>query len=140
MNTLCRARAAAVENEPACFNGAVSSAMSFYRRAGDARGARRVLALANGHSTAATHWTDERQTPRVYNVYLPADEAEAAAVFGDVNTDAGTSTGAGARGGADGGSGDPVTLTKTDLKQPLRAQPWYTQHRTPPALHASSTL
>jgi hypothetical protein len=127
MNSLCRVRAAAVEHEPACFNGAVSSAMSFYRRAGDTRSTSRVFKLANSHPTAATHWTDVLQTPRVFNVYIPANEAEAAAVLDDVGTGAGA--GAGADAGADAGS--PVTVTKTDLKQPLRAQQWYTQHTTP---------
>ena len=71
---LCRARYAAVEPEPACFNGAASSAMSYYRRVGDEEGIARVMQVGNMHPNASTHWTSPLQTPRVFHSYVPAAE------------------------------------------------------------------
>jgi hypothetical protein len=66
----CRGRFAALETDAACFNGATSSAISYYRRAGDMEAARRVLALARAHPNAATHWRHMSQTPRVFHPVL----------------------------------------------------------------------
>ena len=69
--TLLR-RYAIKESDPACFNGAVSSAMSYYRRAGQSGDAKRVFSLANSHPEAAVHWLRESQTPRVFHPELLA--------------------------------------------------------------------
>ena len=79
----CRGRFAAAETDAACFNGAVSSAVSYYRRAGEFESALRVVALARAHPTAATHWRHLSQTPRVYHPELrgkPWWDADAFAV------------------------------------------------------------
>ena len=56
-----------MESETACFNGAASSAISYYRRAGDMTSAMRVFNTARAHPTAATKWQYISQTPRVYH-------------------------------------------------------------------------
>eukprot|EP01038_Epipyxis_sp_PR26KG_P011072 gene11072-14865_t len=68
----CRGRFAVIESDPACFNGAVSSAVSYYRRVHDLNSAMRVFKLANDHPDASTHWRLIAQTPRVYHSKLRA--------------------------------------------------------------------
>ena len=68
----CRGRFAVKESDAACFNGAVSSAMSYYRRAGLTADADRVFALANAHPEAAVRWRRKSQTPRVFHPELLA--------------------------------------------------------------------
>lgn len=69
-STLCMEQYAVTEGDPACFNGAAASAVSFYRRARDEAGAERVLKLANAHEDASTSWDRAIQTPRVYHPNL----------------------------------------------------------------------
>lgn len=66
----CVEQYAVSEKDPACFNGAASSAMSYYRRAGDDDSAKRILELGRSHPKAATHWDSTVQTPRVYHPKL----------------------------------------------------------------------
>jgi tetratricopeptide (TPR) repeat protein len=66
----CVERYAVSETDPACFNGAAASAMSYYRRAGDTESAQRILELGRAHPQAATHWDSTLQTPRVYHPEL----------------------------------------------------------------------
>jgi len=67
LTKLCYDRYAVTEKDPACFNGAASSAVSFYRRMGDFTSAERVRILANNHPHASTHWWTILQTPRVFH-------------------------------------------------------------------------
>lgn len=62
----CFEKYAVNEGDSACFNGAVSAAMSYYRRAGRADDATRVFNFAKKHPHASTKWTYQSQTPRVY--------------------------------------------------------------------------
>jgi tetratricopeptide (TPR) repeat protein len=61
-----------------CFNVAVSRAVSYYRRAKDLEGAKRVRQLASRHGTAATEWKQTSkigpldQSPAVYHPKLRA--------------------------------------------------------------------
>jgi len=64
---LCIGKYANTESDPACFNGAISAAVSYYRRAGDEDGALESLDLGKSHPYAATHWDTVLQTPRVYH-------------------------------------------------------------------------
>ena len=66
VSVYCKERFAEEEGDTACFNGAVSAAMSFYRRAGRPGEAQRVFELANRHPGAATKWVFPSQTPRVF--------------------------------------------------------------------------
>ena len=68
----CKGKYAVQESDAACFNGAVSSAVSYYRRAGKKQEAERVVELARAHPMAATHWRDQTQTPRVFYLNLTA--------------------------------------------------------------------
>ena len=63
----CWEKYATNEEDSACFNGAVSAAMSYYRRAGREDDASRVFHLAQTHPYASTHWSFQSQTPRVYH-------------------------------------------------------------------------
>jgi tetratricopeptide (TPR) repeat protein len=54
-----------------CFNVAVARAVSYYRRAKDSEGAKRMRQLAERHGTAATDWTGPLdQNPAVYHPEL----------------------------------------------------------------------
>ena len=70
LSQYCYDQYATEEDEPACFNGAAASAMSYYRRANDGESAKRVLQFAQGHPNAATHWRLMEQTPRVFHPEL----------------------------------------------------------------------
>lgn len=82
MSFYCRGRYAAKETDAACFNGAASAAVSYYRRLAvdgehDQRrfyqaAAERVFNAARDHSSAATRWQRLAQTPRVYHPGLTA--------------------------------------------------------------------
>ena len=63
-------RFAVWEADSACFNGAISSAMSYYRRANDSVAAMRVFLVAQEHPYASTHWRHIVQTPRYRNTNL----------------------------------------------------------------------
>lgn len=63
-------RFAVWEADSACFNGAISSAMSYYRRANDSVAAMRVFLVAQEHPYASTHWRHIVQTPRYWNTNL----------------------------------------------------------------------
>mmetsp|Transcript_10302 Transcript_10302/g.14401 ORF Transcript_10302/g.14401 Transcript_10302/m.14401 type:complete len:670 (-) Transcript_10302:129-2138(-) len=69
---LCMERYAATESDPACFNGAISAAVSYHRRAGDQDGATESWKVGKSHPNAATHWKTVLQTPRVYHENLTA--------------------------------------------------------------------
>ena len=66
----CYERITDTKTNPACFNGAAASAMSYYRRASDSNNAKRTLDMARAHPLAATHWDSILQTPLVYNPAL----------------------------------------------------------------------
>ena len=103
VSKLCKARFARSETEPACFNGAAASAVSFYRRAGDEASAERVVLLGNAHPNASTHWRSTLQTPRVMHTYSstePSTEDDAADI-----------------------------LLGRRLTRPLRSQPWWPAER-----------
>ena len=68
----CRGHYARREEDSACFNGAASAAVSFYRRGGLIKDAERVFEMARSHPDAATHWQRLAQTPRVYHPGLRA--------------------------------------------------------------------
>ena len=67
MNPICYSRFAVKESDAACFNGAASAAMSYYRRGFDNDAAERMFSAAASHSQAATKWKYQSQTPRVYH-------------------------------------------------------------------------
>ena len=60
------------EDDTACFNGAISAAMSYYRRAGKKEDATRAFDIARKHPHASTNWQHQSQTPRVYHKGLRA--------------------------------------------------------------------
>lgn len=71
----CFDHAANDEADAACFNGAVASAMSYYRRTKDPQleNVKRLWKFATEeHPTAATKWQRMEQTPRVYHEGLEA--------------------------------------------------------------------
>lgn len=78
------------EGESACFNGAASAAVSYYRRAGDQASAERVRRSAATHPSAATQWASLQQTPRVFHASIASargdpgglTDGEAAAAVG----------------------------------------------------------
>jgi hypothetical protein len=72
LTKLCYDRYAVAEKDPACFNGAAASAVSYYRRISDFESAERVRLMANHHPHAATHWSSILQTPRVFHPDLSA--------------------------------------------------------------------
>jgi len=72
LSSYCWDHYAVDETDPACFNRAASSAISYYRRSNDVESAERVLQLANRHPDAATHWQTTKQTPRVFHPNLSA--------------------------------------------------------------------
>ena len=62
----CQARYAVHEGEASCWNTAVSSAATYFRRAGDVASAESVVAqLARQHPRAATQYPSSLQTPHV---------------------------------------------------------------------------
>lgn len=67
LTKLCYDRYAVTEKDPACFNGAAASAVSYYRRIRDYESAERVRLIANNHSHASTQWRSILQTPRVFH-------------------------------------------------------------------------
>jgi tetratricopeptide (TPR) repeat protein len=67
LSLFCWDQYAEFEEDPSCFNEAVANAMAYYRRAGDADAAQRVIQIARGHPKAATHWKLFEQTPRVFH-------------------------------------------------------------------------
>ena len=68
-NEYCYNKYAVHEHDAACFNGAVSSAVSLYRRV-DAVAAARVFHMARAHPHASTNWNKITQTPRVFHKHL----------------------------------------------------------------------
>mmetsp|Transcript_25396 Transcript_25396/g.35611 ORF Transcript_25396/g.35611 Transcript_25396/m.35611 type:complete len:385 (+) Transcript_25396:2-1156(+) len=72
LSPYCWDQHAVDEADPACFNGAASNAISYYRRSNDMESIDRVLQLANKHPGAATHWQITKQTPRVFRPNLTA--------------------------------------------------------------------
>jgi tetratricopeptide (TPR) repeat protein len=74
-----------------CFNVAVSHAVSYYRRAKDLEGTKRVRQLAGRHGTAATEWKQTSkigpldQSPAVYHAKLRAQPFWEAKEFATVN-------------------------------------------------------
>jgi len=70
MSHYCKGRFAVWESDSACFNGAMSSAMSYYRRANESAAVLRVFASAREHASAGTHWKYIQQTPRIYHERL----------------------------------------------------------------------
>jgi hypothetical protein len=70
----CYARGAVKEADPACFNGAAASAMSYYRRLEETASTKasqeRILEIGRTHPKAATKWDSAAQTPRVYHPSL----------------------------------------------------------------------
>ena len=67
LTNLCRSHYATQESDPACFNDAISRAISYYRRIGDYDGAMRIFNHGSKHKDASTHWRSVLQTPRVYD-------------------------------------------------------------------------
>jgi TPR repeat protein len=65
MSEYCNKQVALFEEEPGCFNGAVTTAMSYYRRSNDVIGLQRVLNLARQNPGGSTAWKLVEQTPRV---------------------------------------------------------------------------
>ena len=65
----CYNRYAIKESDAACFNGAASAAMSYYRRSPDASATviSRVFEQATSHPHASTKWIYQSQTPRVFH-------------------------------------------------------------------------
>ena len=86
----CIEQFAVTERDPACFNGAAASAVSYYRRIQDDESANRVVEFSRSHPKAATHWDSALQTPRVYHPELSSKpwwnptEFSAAAVLMDM--------------------------------------------------------
>jgi hypothetical protein len=76
----CYQVSAQEEHEAACFNGAMSSAISFYRRGANQQeintddDVAELLEIARDHPTAATKWQRAWQTPRVYDATLPRQQ------------------------------------------------------------------
>jgi len=68
-NEYCYNKYAVQEHDAACFNGAVSSAVSLYRRI-DEVAAARVFHMGRAHPYAATNWNKITQTPRVFHKHL----------------------------------------------------------------------
>jgi hypothetical protein len=58
---------ATMEDDASCFNEAIASASSYYRRANDSEGSKRAMELATSHPQAATQWKRIEQTPRVFH-------------------------------------------------------------------------
>jgi TPR repeat protein len=65
MSEYCNKQVALSEEEPGCFNGAVTIAASYYRRSSDMLGLQRVLNLARQQPGGSTAWKLTEQTPRV---------------------------------------------------------------------------
>jgi len=65
----CYNRYAIKESDAACFNGAASAAMSYYRRSPNATSTiiNRVFEQATSHPHASTKWIYQSQTPRVFH-------------------------------------------------------------------------
>jgi hypothetical protein len=58
---------AQTESDSSCFNGALSSAMSYYRRINSSHGVLNCHAIGVSHPHASTHWlNDSFQNPRIY--------------------------------------------------------------------------
>jgi hypothetical protein len=72
LSPLCIKRVAKKESDAACFNGAASAAISYYRRAGDAAGAVRTFGVASQVFGQDSSWIFLSQTPRVYHPGLRA--------------------------------------------------------------------
>jgi TPR repeat protein len=78
----CRARFATTEGEPSCWNTAVSSAVTYFRRAGNVAAADAVVVeLARRHPAAATQYPSSWQTPHVWAPGLAAQPWWDAAAF-----------------------------------------------------------
>lgn len=74
-STYCFDHAAKDEAEAACFNGAVASAMSYFRRSSSPQmeDVKRLWKLATeDHPVAATKWQNMEQTPRIFHSGLTA--------------------------------------------------------------------
>jgi hypothetical protein len=55
------------EVDTACFNGAASASISYYRRANASNNIKRIFAEAKNHPKASTKWIYQSQTPRVFH-------------------------------------------------------------------------
>lgn len=65
--------AVSAKDPPACFNVAVSTALSYYRRIKGEESIQRVVDLANSHPQAATKWTSSVQAPHVFHSKLTSE-------------------------------------------------------------------
>ena len=69
---LCVGLHARSEDDTACFNDQLSFAVTLHRRLNDTVGADELVMRGRAHPSAATHWLNQFQTPRVFHPQLAA--------------------------------------------------------------------